>query len=166
MALSVEDVGATVEAAADTVAVSTGRDPGVPGVGTSFAAQPGATSTSTAPIRWLRHDSRDGYGRHAREDAYVAADATSPNMCGRPSASAPVAPPPAKTATTATPIQVFRNCADLNAVYPGGVARVGVTGNTVSGSLRPFGITPRFDDALYEANRARDGDTDGIACEK
>ena len=113
-----------------------------------------------------RYDSRDGYGRHPREDAYVAAAAAaaSSNICGRPSASLPGAPSPAATATTL--IQVFRNCADLNTVYPGGVARVGVTGNTVSGSLRPFGITPHFDNALYEDNRARDGDADGIACEK
>lgn len=111
-----------------------------------------------------RYDSRDGYGRHLREDVYVAADAASPNVCGRASASAPVVPPP--VATAAAPIQVFRICADLNAVYPGGVARVGVTGNTVSGALRPFGVTPRFDDPLYEANRSRDGDADGIACEK
>ena len=111
-----------------------------------------------------RYDSRDGYGRHPREDAYVAADAVSPNACGRPSVSAPVAPP--LGATASAPSQVFRNCAELNAVYPGGVARVGVTGNTVSGALRSFGITPLFDDELYAANRARDGDTDGIACEK
>ena len=111
-----------------------------------------------------RYDSRDGYGRHPREEAYVAADAASPNVCGRASASAPVAPP--LTTTAAAPIQVFRNCADLNAVYPGGVARVGIAGNTISGALRPFGVTPRFDDPLYEANRSRDGDADGIACEK
>lgn len=28
-----------------------------------------------------RYDSRDGYGAHPREDAYVAADAASPNRC-------------------------------------------------------------------------------------
>jgi endonuclease YncB( thermonuclease family) len=27
-----------------------------------------------------RYDSRDGYGRHPREDAYVAADAASPDL--------------------------------------------------------------------------------------
>ncbi len=79
-------------------------------------------------------------------------------------AAAPSTPPAA--AIAATPIQAFRNCADLNVVYPGGVARVGITGNTVSGSLRPFGVRPHFDDALYEANRARDVDQDGIACKK
>jgi hypothetical protein len=54
----------------------------------------------------------------------------------------------------------------MNKVYPGGVARVGVTGDMVSGELKPFGIQPVFDTALYEANKARDGDKDGIACEK
>jgi hypothetical protein len=41
-----------------------------------------------------------------------------------------------------------------------------VTGDMVSGELRPFGKMPVFDDALYEANVRRDGDKDGIACEK
>jgi hypothetical protein len=54
----------------------------------------------------------------------------------------------------------------MNKVYPGGVARVGVTGDMVSGELKPFGKMPVFDTALYEANKARDGDKDGIACEK
>ena len=110
-----------------------------------------------------RYDSRDGYGRHTREDTYVAADAVSLSVCDAP-APATTAPPPAPTSAVA--IQVFRNCAELNVTYPGGVAKVGVTGNTVSGTLRPFGITPHFDDALYAANIARDGDKDGIACEK
>jgi len=111
-----------------------------------------------------RYDSRDGYGRHAREDAYVAADAASLSVCSTPTPTATSAPPVAPASTVT--IQVFRNCAELNAVYPGGVAKVGVTGNKVSGTLRPFGITPHFDDALYQANTARDGDKDGIACEK
>jgi hypothetical protein len=54
----------------------------------------------------------------------------------------------------------------MNEVYPGGVARTGVTGDMVSGELRPFRRMPVFDDALYEANKARDGDKDGIACER
>ena len=33
-----------------------------------------------------RYDSRDGYGRHPREDAYVAADAGTADACGRPAA--------------------------------------------------------------------------------
>ena len=46
-----------------------------------------------------RYDSRDGYGRHPREDAYVAADAATPDPCGAPPPAAvqPLAavPPPA-----------------------------------------------------------------------
>lgn len=121
-----------------------------------------------------RYDSRDGYGRHPREDAYVAADAQAIHICEgtTPAPTAPPAatePPPQSPAPTAAPpsggVQVFANCAELNAVYPGGVARVGVEGNMVSGELRPFGKQPVFDDALYAANSARDGDGDGIACE-
>jgi len=51
-------------------------------------------------------------------------------------------------------------------VYPGGVAKNGVTGDMRSGVLQPFGKMPVFDDALYEANIRRDGDKDGIACEQ
>ena len=111
-----------------------------------------------------RYDSRDGYDRHTREGTYVAADAASLSVCDAPARTTTIAPSPAPT--SGVPVQVFRNCAELNAVYPGGVAKVGVTGNTVSGTLRSFGITPHFDDALFAANIARDGDKDGIACEK
>lgn len=76
------------------------------------------------------------------------------------------ATPQGASSPASPPAQVFRNCAELNAVYPGGVARSGVTGNTVSGQLLPFGVQPVFDDALYAANTARDADKDGIACEQ
>lgn len=78
------------------------------------------------------------------------------------------APPPApeEPSSGGLPIQVFANCGELNEAYPGGVAKTGVTGDMVSGELRPFGRMPVFDDALYEANKARDRDKDGIACEK
>lgn len=113
-----------------------------------------------------RYDSRDGYGRHSREDAYVAADLASPDICATPSPSIVVTAAAPNSTTTSAPVQVFRNCAELSAVYPGGVARVGVTGNTVSGVLRPFRVTPVFDDTLYAANQGRDGDGDGVACEQ
>ena len=119
-----------------------------------------------------RYDSRDGYGRHPREDAYVAADAASLPICEDPAppTPTPVVPFAATTVPTqgAAPsgAQVFANCDALRQVYPGGVARVGVQGNTVSGELRPFTVPPVFDDALYQANVARDGDKDGVACER
>lgn len=117
-----------------------------------------------AGLAIARYDSRDGYGRHAREDEYVAADLASLSVCDTPAPTTTFAPP--VTSTSTGTVQVFSNCAELNAVYPGGVARVGVTGNMVSGTLRAFGITPHFEDALYAANIDRDGDKDGIACEK
>lgn len=113
-----------------------------------------------------RYDSRDGYGRHAREDAYVAADAVTGQLCGVDNPPAPQLAPSSPPGNRGLPVQTFRNCAELNVIYPGGIARSGVTGNTVSGQLRPFGMQPVFDDVLYEANTARDGDRDGIACER
>jgi hypothetical protein len=66
---------------------------------------------------------------------------------------------------TSTPAQaaakVFKNCTELNKVYPGGVALPGAvnTGGTTK-------LTPKFDKKLYEANKKSDRDKDGIACEK
>jgi hypothetical protein len=72
-----------------------------------------------------RYDSRDGYGRHAREDVYVAADAATGHLCGvsNPTASPTVSP----TASPSLPIGVRtglpllydplgpdRNCGDFS----------------------------------------------------
>ena len=55
----------------------------------------------------------------------------------------------------------FKNCTELNKVYPGGVA--------LPGAVNAGGATkkePKYDKALYTANNSSDRDTDGIACEK
>ena len=55
----------------------------------------------------------------------------------------------------------FKNCAELNKVYPGGVA--------LPGAVNAGGATkkePKYDKALYDANKKSDRDKDGIACEK
>ena len=55
----------------------------------------------------------------------------------------------------------FKNCTELNKVYPGGVA--------LPGAVNAGGITkkePKYDKALYTANKKSDRDGDGIACEK
>ena len=55
----------------------------------------------------------------------------------------------------------FKNCTELNKVYPGGVA--------LPGAVNSGGVTkkePRYDKALYNANKKSDRDKDGIACEK
>jgi len=63
---------------------------------------------------------------------------------------------PANAAT-----KVFKNCTELNKVYPGGVA--------LPGAVNSGGATkkePKYDKALYNANKKSDRDKDGIACEK
>jgi hypothetical protein len=55
----------------------------------------------------------------------------------------------------------FKNCAELNKAYPGGVALPGAVNK--GGKTK---ITPKYDKALYTANKKSDRDKDGIACEK
>jgi len=58
-------------------------------------------------------------------------------------------------------VKVFKNCTELNKVYPGGVA--------LPGAINSGGTTkkePKFNKALYNANKKSDRDKDGIACEK
>ena len=57
--------------------------------------------------------------------------------------------------------KVFKSCTELNKVYPGGVA--------LPGAVNSGGKTkkdPKYDKALYNANKKSDRDKDGIACEK
>ncbi|SDP46563.1 Excalibur calcium-binding domain-containing protein [Nakamurella panacisegetis] len=61
--------------------------------------------------------------------------------------------------------RVFANCTQLNKVYRHGVGQVGAHDKSRSKNFRPVTTFTR-DDALYQANRARDADNDGIACEK
>jgi Excalibur calcium-binding domain len=58
-------------------------------------------------------------------------------------------------------VKVFKNCTELNKVYPGGVALPGAVN---AGGITKF--TPKTDKALYLANKKSDRDKDGIACEK
>jgi hypothetical protein len=55
----------------------------------------------------------------------------------------------------------FKNCTELNKVYPGGVALPGAVNK--GGATKK---TPKYDKALYTANKKSDRDADGIACEK
>ena len=57
--------------------------------------------------------------------------------------------------------KVFKNSTELNKVQPGGVA--------LPGAVNAGGTTkkePKYDKALYNANKKSDRDKDGIACEK
>jgi hypothetical protein len=55
----------------------------------------------------------------------------------------------------------FKNCTELNKVYPGGVALLGAV--NAGGATKK---EPKYDKALYTANKSSDRDKDGIACEK
>lgn len=55
----------------------------------------------------------------------------------------------------------FKNCTELNTVYPGGVALPGAYNKGGSTALRPT-----FDREIYATNISLDRDKDGIACEK
>ena len=57
--------------------------------------------------------------------------------------------------------KVFKNCTELNKVYSGGVALPGAI-NT-GGAIKK---EPKYNKALYTANKKSDRDGDGIACEK
>jgi hypothetical protein len=65
------------------------------------------------------------------------------------------------TTTAQASAKVFKNCTELNKVYPGGVALPGAVNN---GGMTK--LTPKFNKKLYEANKKSDRDKDGIACEK
>ena len=63
--------------------------------------------------------------------------------------------------TSQAAAKVFKNCTEMNKVYPGGVALPGV--------VNTGGVTkkePMYDKALYNANKKSDRDKDGIDCEK
>lgn len=79
----------------------------------------------------------------------LAAATTSPAL-----AAAKPAPKPVK----------YANCAALNKVYPHGVARKGAKDKVV-GRAKPV-TNFVVNDAVYKLNTARDGDKDGVACEK
>lgn len=56
--------------------------------------------------------------------------------------------------------KVFKNCTELNKIYPGGVALPGAV--NAGGSTK---LSPLYDKVLYNANKKSDRDKDGIACE-
>ncbi len=94
-----------------------------------------------------RYDSRDGYGAHAREAEYVAADAASPDLWSVPA-------PPSAPVTTAAPPQP--------APLAGGGTdpRFGTCKEAIANGFGPYrrGVDPEYD--WY-----RDADSDGIVCE-
>ena len=56
----------------------------------------------------------------------------------------------------------FKNCAAVNAKYPGGVAKSATSINKGGATTQ----TPTIDGKLYKKIKGMDRDKDGIACEK
>lgn len=63
-----------------------------------------------------------------------------------------------------TAVVKYKNCARLNAVYRHGVGRPGARDKVRAGTQPVTNFTRNL--ALYNANKGRDRDGDGIACEK
>lgn len=114
-----------------------------------------------------RYDSRDGYGRHDREDAYVAADAASP---------AYTCPPPAPTTGSSAGSTTSENPVPLVAPIPAANEETtGVREPTTSPApaaayypnctaARVAGAAPLYaGQPGYSSKLDRDGD--GVACE-
>lgn len=67
--------------------------------------------------------------------------------------------------STAKPLQSakkYSNCKALNKVFPGGVAKSSKVKNK-GGNTK---YKPKVSAKLYEANKSKDRDKDGIACER
>jgi hypothetical protein len=58
-------------------------------------------------------------------------------------------------------MKVFKNCMELNRIYPGGIATPGAVNVGKTTKNQPW-----YDRSLYLANKKSDRDNDGIACEK
>jgi hypothetical protein len=69
--------------------------------------------------------------------------------------------------TTEARVKTYSSCAKLNRVYPHGVGKPGAK-DKVAGKYRPGRsvTTSTRNRAVYLANTDRDGDNDGVACEK
>ena len=105
-----------------------------------------------------RYDSRDGYGRHPRQDDYVAADAATPSICAAASTT-----PAAKTAAPAASATATRE-----ATKPDTETEPPETGKTTPYAncteVREAGAAPLHSgDPGYSTRLDRDGD--GTACE-
>ena len=107
-----------------------------------------------------RYDSRDGYGRHPRQDDYVAADAATPSICAASSTTQTAKPTAAAPAASAT--------ATRKAPKPDTKTEPPETGKTTPYAncteAREAGAAPLHrGDPGYSTRLDRDGD--GTACE-
>ncbi len=137
-------------------------------VGSVLTAAAGTwTSGTTVKYQWYRNGAAIS-GATAKTytlrptDAYatitVKTTGTKPGYATATKASA---------ATTSVAGKVYANCSLLNADYPDGIRKSGVTQDKKSGVLKPVVGNPYASTALYNLQSiARDADRDGIMCER
>lgn len=112
-----------------------------------------------------RYDSRDGYGRHPRQDDYVAADAATPSIC----AASPTTPGAESTAAAKTAAAPAASAtATRETTEPATETEPPETGKTTPYAncteVREAGAAPLHrGDPGYSTRLDRDGD--GTACE-
>jgi hypothetical protein len=70
----------------------------------------------------------------------------------------------AQAQTASASVPTFSNCTKMNKVYPHGVGRSGAHDHVAKGSKPVTNF--KVSTSIYNANRARDRDKDGVACEK
>ncbi len=99
----------------------------------------------------------------AKQAADAAAAKQAADAAAAKQAADAAAAKQAADAAAAMPTR-YRNCAELNQAYPHGVGRPGAVDRVAGGN--PGVTTFERDLAIYNANTARDGDKDGIACER
>jgi hypothetical protein len=70
----------------------------------------------------------------------------------------------AASSLSAAAAKKYKNCTQLNKVYPHGIGQKGAR-DVVRGSTTPV-TTFTVSNSIYKANKKSDRDKDGVACEK
>lgn len=156
---------------AKTTSVMLAATPTISGssaVGSTLTAKPGTWTTSTAfTYQWLRNGvaisgATGSSFRPKPTDAYAK---ISVKVTGKRSGYTSVTKSSASTA--AIKGKVYANCTALNADYPDGIRKSGVSTDMKRGAPQPVVGNPYMSTDLYNLQSpTRDGDKDGIMCER
>lgn len=134
---------------------------------TSQTRKTDSSGTVTIPLTYGQTKAGSYSWRLVSTNPYGVTSVTPAYTLKRTAATAakPSTTTAAKPAPKPAAVVVYKNCTELNKVYPHGVAKLGGK-DLVSGKLRS--PQPKFvvNTPVYNANIARDADKDGVACEK
>lgn len=141
---------------------------GTVAVGYTLTAKPGTwTSLTSFSYQWLRNGvaisgATQSTYRVRPTDAYaVLSVKVTGSRIGYASATK------ASASTIPAKGKVYATCALLNADYPDGIRKSGITADKKSGVYKSFVGNPYVSTDLYNLQSiARDGDRDGIMCER